>query len=172
MLDLRELADLVAQHGDVLDAEVRGFEIGGRSFSGHPAIDLMGVVNLSPDSWYRESVCLTVDSAVERGLKLFADGAAIVDVGAESTLPEAERVDEGGQLGRLLPVIEGLAQNPGPGLVSVECHDLGIAEACLKAGAKIVNLTSAHDTESFYRLAQDHGAGVVACYIQGGDHVR
>ena len=172
MLDLRELADLVAQHGDALDAEVRKFEIGGRRFSGHPEADLMGVVNLSPDSWYRESVCLTVDAAIQRGLRLFAEGAAIVDIGAESTLPEAELVDEGGQLERLLPVIEGLAQNPDRGLVSVECHDLGVAAACLKAGAKIVNLTAAQDSGNFYQLAQDHGAGVVACYVQGGEHVR
>jgi dihydropteroate synthase len=172
MLDLRELADLVAEHGDVLDAQVRQFEIGGRRFDGHPAVDLMGVVNLSPDSWYRESVCLTVDTAIQRGLRLFAEGAAIVDIGAESTLPEAEQVDGNGQLQRLLPVIEGLAGNPGGGLVSVECYDLNVAEQCLQAGAKIVNLTAAGDSESFYRLAQDYGAGVVACYVQGGEHVR
>lgn len=84
----------------------------------------------------------------------------------------AERIDERGQLKKLLPVIEGLAANTEAGLVSVECHDLEVARACLEAGAKIVNLTAARDSEDYYRLAEDHGAGVVACYVQGGDHVR
>ena len=172
MLDLRKLADLVARYDDVLDGNVRSFELDGRTFSGHPASDVMAVVNLSPDSWYRESVCLTVNNAIQRGLRLFAEGAAIVDVGAESTLPDAECVDEAEQLNKLLPVIEGLTQESGGGLVSVECHDLRIAERCLKAGARIVNLTAARHSEEFYQLAQEHGAGVVACYVQGGEHVR
>ena len=56
----------------------------------------MGVVNLSPDSWYRESVCLTAEAAVQRGRVLTAQGADIVDVGAESTLAHAARVDDAG----------------------------------------------------------------------------
>ena len=132
----------------------------------------MGVINLSADSWYRESVCLTVDAAIQRGLRLFAEGAAIVDIGAESTLPEAVRVDEIRQLEKLLPVIKGLSASSGGGLVSVECHDLRVAEKCLEAGAKVINLTAARDSESYYRLAQDHAAAVVACYVQGGEHVR
>ncbi len=172
MLDLRELADLVARHGDALDAPVREFEIGGRRFGGHPGTALMGVVNLSPGSWYRESVCLSVDAAIERGQRLFADGAAIVDIGAESTLPETERVDGAAQTEQLIPVVEGLAQNSYGGLVSVECHDLPVAKACLQAGASIVNLTATKDSAEYYRLAQDFGAGVVACYVQSGEHVR
>ena len=69
----------------------------------------MGVINLSPDSWYRESVCLTAESAVQRGHVLAAQGADIVDLGAESTLANAARADEARQNSKLLPVIRNCA---------------------------------------------------------------
>ncbi len=68
----------------------------------------MGVINLSADSWYRESVCLTTDNAVQRGRVLREQGADIVDLGAESTLAQAARTDEAGQTTRLLPVLREL----------------------------------------------------------------
>jgi len=170
MLDLRELADLCARHGDALDAEVRQFEVGGHRFSGHPDPALMGVVNLSADSWYRESVCLSADRAIERGRQLIAEGAGIIDIGAESTLLDAEQVSAGKQLEKLLPVVEALAESGA--LVSVESYDFAVAEACLKRGARVINLTAAQDTGEYYRLARDHEAGVVACYLQAGENVR
>ena len=170
MLDLRELAQLCERHGDALDAEVRQFEIGGHRFSGHPDPALMGVVNLSADSWYRESVCLSADRAIERGRQLIADGAVMIDIGAESTLLDAQRISGDRQLQKLLPVVEALAASGA--VVSVESYDLTVAEACLKHGARVINLTAAKDTEEYYRLAHDHEAGVVACYLQGGDNVR
>ena len=86
----------------------------------------MGVVNLSPDSWYRESVCLNTEDAISRGKLLAAQGAAIVDVGGESTLLGAERVDAGGQSARLLPVITSLS---GAGVVvSAETYNPEVAK--------------------------------------------
>jgi len=170
MLDLRELALLCERHGDALDAEVRQFEIGGHRFCGHPEPALMGVVNLSADSWYRESVCLSADRAIERGRRLIADGAVMVDIGAESTLLDAERVPADKQLQKLLPVVAALAE--AGAVVSVESYDLDVAEACLQSGARVINLTAAKDSEEYYRLARDHEAGVIACYLQGGDNVR
>ena len=99
----------------------------------------MGVVNLSPDSWYRESVCLTAEAAVARGKILHAQGADLVDVGAESTLAHAARVDKSTQNSQLLPVIKELrAANI---LVSVETHQPAVTRACLEAGANVLNLT-------------------------------
>ena len=88
------------------------------AFNGEtPEPCIMGVVNLSPGSWYRESVCLSTESAVERARVLHAQGAAIIDVGAESTLAPTERVDALHQNSRLLPVIKALRQEriPVPG---------------------------------------------------------
>src|SRR5438105_1320069 len=99
----------------------------------------MGVVNLSPESWYRESVCLTTESAVQRGKVLAAQGADIVDVGAESTLAQAVRVDDAAQNSKLLPVIRGL--RAAQILVSVETYQSSVTRACLEAGANILNFT-------------------------------
>ena len=98
----------------------------------------MGVVNLSADSWYRESVCLSAEAAIQRGKILAAQGAAVIDVGAESTLAHAARVDDAAQNSQLLPVIKELrAANI---LVSVETYHPAVTRACLEAGANILNL--------------------------------
>lgn len=169
MLDLAYLARLFGDYPEAYAARPAGFELRGRRFEPHPDVSLMGVVNLSADSWYRESVSLSTEAAIRRGKRLLADGAAIIDVGAESTVLHAARVGEAEQRTALLPVIQTLAAEGA--LVSVETYELKVADACLSAGAAVLNLTSARETESFYKLAAAHGAGVVICYVQGR-HVR
>ena len=92
MLDLQELAELFEAHKADAQQPIKSFEIGGEPFDFDQQAAVMGVVNLSPGSWYRESVCLSPESAIQRGFVLFAQGAHIIDVGAESTLADAERV--------------------------------------------------------------------------------
>ncbi|GIT13113.1 MAG: hypothetical protein CM1200mP34_5190 [Verrucomicrobiales bacterium] len=94
----------------------------------------MGVINLSADSWYRESIRTTLESAVERGLELRGQGADIIDIGAESTLGQAKRVAAAEQQQQLLPVIKQLAAEGV--IVSAETYDAGVAKACLEAGGK------------------------------------
>ena len=91
MLTLEKLAELLENNRDAARSRVKEFSIGGRRFEPNSRPAIMGVINLSPDSWYRESVCLTSESAVRRGRVLLAQGAEIVDVGAESTLAHAAR---------------------------------------------------------------------------------
>ncbi len=165
MLELRELASLVERHGNALDTAPAPFRLRGREFRHHPHQELMGVVNLSPDSWYRESVSLNAEAAIRRGRRLLADGAAVIDLGAESTILHAERVGEDRQRSALLPVVEALAREGG--LVSVETYERKVAEACFDAGAAILNLTATAETEDFYRLAAERDAGVIICYVQG-----
>ena len=105
MLDLEQLAELLEASRVAAMANVREFSLAGRLFDFNSRRFVMGVINLSPDSWYRESVCLTAESAIARGKVLAAQGADIVDVGAESTLSHAAHVGEAGQNSRLLPVI-------------------------------------------------------------------
>ena len=118
MLQLEHLAELAARNADALSAQVAAFDLGGRRFDGNLRPEVMGVVNLSADSWYRESVCLTAESAVRRGRVLVAQGASIIDIGAESTLAHAGRVDEAAQNSMLLPVVRELARDGA--IVSVE----------------------------------------------------
>ena len=125
----------------------------------------MGVINLSADSWYRESVCLTAESAVRRGQVMGTQGAEIIDVGAESTLAHAARVDEAVQNSKLLPVIRALRESGI--LVSVETYQPAVTRACLEAGANILNLTGADRTDELFRMVAAHDAAVIICYVQG-----
>jgi len=169
VLTLEQLAELLEKNRAAASARVQEFTLGGKNFAfnSHPAV--MGVINLSPDSWYRESVCLTAEQAVSRGIILAAQGADIVDVGAESTLANAARLDDAAQNSKLLPVIRGL--RAAGVLVSVETYQPAVTRACLEAGANVLNLTGNERGPEIYRLVADHDAAVIICYVQG-DNVR
>src|ERR1041385_7292613 len=108
MLTLENLAVLLESAREAAKVRVREFSLDGTPFAFNSRPAIMGVVNLSPDSWYRESVCLTAEAAVQRGKVLQAQGADLVDLGAESTLGQAARSDDAAQTRRLLPVIKSL----------------------------------------------------------------
>ena len=165
MLTLQRLADLVQTHRTAAASRVKEFTIGGRPFRFNSQPAIMGVVNLSGDSWYRESVCLTARSAVRRGRVLREQGADIVDLGAESTLAHASRADNAMQQGKLLPVIRELWK---AGIVvSVETYQPKVARACLEAGARILNLTGTERVGEMFRMVAAHDAAVILCYVQG-----
>jgi dihydropteroate synthase len=169
MLTLQDLARIYEQYPKAADARVREFSLGGKAFEFNTRPSVMGVINLSADSWYRESVCLTTEAAIQRGRILAAQGAAIVDVGSESTLAHAARVDGAEQRSKVLPVVQALQQE---GIcVSVETYDRKVAQAALEAGARVLNLTGTQELEEMCRAAADHQAAVILCYVQG-DNVR
>ena len=165
MLTIEQIAGLAAGYQSELTTRVAEFEIAGQAFAFNSAPAIMGVVNLSADSWYRESVCLSTDAAIERGKVLHAQGARIIDVGAESTLAHAVRVDPSLQNSKLLPVIAAL--RAAGILVSVETYDPGVARTCLEGGANVLNLTGTVGAEPIYRLVAEHRAAVIICYVQG-----
>ena len=165
MLELKDLSSIAHNYKDVLETQVSRVDL--TANLGIPLDDpaLMGVINLSPDSWYRESICLSVDSAVQRGRVLSEQGASIVDIGAESTVEQAQRVSGEEQQERLLPVIHQLSA---AGIVvSTETYNVKVAEACLEAGAKVLNFTGTVQNEEMYHLAAEHGATVIICYVAG-----
>jgi dihydropteroate synthase len=165
VLKLEYLAELLETNRAKAALPVKEFAIGGRPFAFNSRPAIMGVVNLSADSWYRESVCLTAESAIQRSQVLAAQGADIVDLGAESTLAQAARVDDAGQNSKLLPVIKALrAANM---LVSVETYQPAVTRACLKAGANILNLTGTDRSDELFRMVAAHDAAVIICYVQG-----
>ena len=165
MLRLEDLVELLEKNRGTASAQVKEFSIGGRKFPFNSQPAIMGVVNLSPDSWYRESVSLTMEATVRRAAVLTAQGADIVDVGAESTLAHAERLDDTVQISRLLPVIKELrAANI---LVSVETYSPVVTRASLEAGANVLNLTGTEGSEEFFRMVAAHDAAVIICFVQG-----
>ncbi|MGV3772235.1 MAG: dihydropteroate synthase [Verrucomicrobiales bacterium] len=169
MLNLMHLARIYDEHQDCFNAQAPSFTIG--SLTIQPGIQpaIMGVVNLSADSWYRESVVLSVEAAVQRCKILFEQGAHIIDLGAESTLAHASRVDDAAQTSKLLPVIHELKSHPA--IISVETYSPAVTEASLKAGAKVLNMTGNVASREIYQAAVEHDAAVIICYVQG-PHVR
>src|SRR5262249_46944426 len=165
MLTLEKLTALLENNLSAAQARVKEFVIGNRHFAFNTEPAIMGVINLSPDSWYRESVCLSVDSAARRARMLHDQGAHVIDIGAESTLAQAARVSAPIQTTTLLPVLHELKSSGI--LVSVETYDASVARKCLEAGADILNLTGAEHSEQLFRMVAEHNAAVILCYVQG-----
>lgn len=157
------LADLAALHGTYAPREtptVTPTRLGDLHVGpGSPVI--MGTVNLSRDSTYRESVAVSTEAAIRKVRVQASQGAGVVDIGAESSTARAARVDAGAQIGALVPVIEAVADDVH---VSVETYRPTVVEACLKAGARVVNLTGRDDEETMLALAAEYDAAVVLCY--------
>jgi dihydropteroate synthase len=165
VLKLEQLSDLLEKNRAAAAARVQEFSIGGRQFKFNSQPAIMGVVNLSPDSWYRESVCLSAEAAVQRGKILAAQGADIIDVGAESTLAHAARAGDAAQKSKLIPVIKQL--RAAKILVSVETYSPAVTRASLEAGANILNLTGTAASKEIFKMVAAHNAAVIICYVAG-----
>jgi dihydropteroate synthase len=126
---------------------------------------LMGVVNVTPDSFSDGGLFLDAEAAVAHGEKLVREGAEILDVGGESTRPGAEEVSAEEEMARVVPVVRGLADAT---TVSIDTSKAAVAEAALDAGATIVNDVTAlrHDPE-IGALCAERGAGLVLMHMQG-----
>ncbi|MCL5973989.1 MAG: dihydropteroate synthase [Actinobacteria bacterium] len=121
---------------------------------------IMGIVNVTPDSFSDGGRYLDTEAALLHGRELFAQGASIIDVGGESTRPGAHMVTEDEELRRVLPVVEGLAEC---GTVSIDTRKARVARLAVQAGATIVNDVSA----SLGEVAAELGVGWVAMHAQG-----
>ncbi len=165
MLTIEDIYEIHEKYRDSLKVEVEEFSLGDKHFNFNLQPAILGVINLSSDSWYRESVCLHSEQAIRRGLVLKAQGADIVDIGAESTLEKAERVEDFRQNSQILPVLKSL--NEQGVLTSIETYYPQVARECLKAGANVINLTGSFDNEPIYQAISEFDAGVIICYVQG-----
>lgn len=126
---------------------------------------VMGVVNVTPDSFSDGGMWADPDAAVAHGLELAATGAGIVDVGGESTRPGAEPVSPNEELDRVVPVVARLA---GEGIcVSVDTRRAVVATAALEAGASVVNDVSAGADPGMFASVARTGAGLVLMHMQG-----
>lgn len=126
---------------------------------------IMGVLNVTPDSFSDGGQFFDADKAVEHSLKMAADGAAIIDVGGESTRPGSAAVSAKEQIKRVLPVIEGLSGKlPVP--ISIDTYRPEVAEAALQAGAAMINDITALSDEHVGRLAAQHQVPVVLMHMQ------
>ena len=168
MISLSSLAQLAHTYREDLDLPVSPLRVGTRvlDLDAQPAV--MGCINLSRESTYRDSVATSTESAIRRGRILRAQGADVVDLGAESSTPRAARVDPDDQIAALVPIVRELSDEGVT--VSVETHHPDVARACLKAGAGMLNYSGGTPyDEAIFEVVADFGAAIVLCYVPGTD---
>ncbi len=164
MITLADLAALQNSHGDAWASPVEPVVLGGPRGEvriGDGPVTLMGCINLSRDSTYRESVATSPDDAIRIGRVQAAQGAQIIDLGAESSNAKAARVSVRDQITRLVPAVKGLADEA---IVSVETYEPEVVRACLDSGARILNMTGRQHEDEMLSLAAEYDAAVVMCF--------
>jgi dihydropteroate synthase len=133
-----------------------------------PAFEIMGVVNVTPDSFSDGGEWFDRDAAVMHGIQLAQEGATILDVGGESTRPRALPVPEDEELRRTTPVVGALARTVPDAAISIDTTKLLVAEAALHAGAAYVNDVTAFRAEpELAGLTADHGARCCLMHMLG-----
>ncbi len=125
---------------------------------------VMGVLNVTPDSFSDGGRWLDVDAAVAHAEQMAEEGAEIIDIGGESTRPGAVAVPEAEEMRRILPVIERLA---GRMIVSVDTRKPAVARAALAEGAEILNDIGGLSDPAMMQVAKETGAGVIVMHMQG-----
>ncbi|MDQ1038405.1 dihydropteroate synthase [Streptomyces sp. V3I8] len=166
MISLIDLVDLARRFESDLSLPVDPLRIKDREIDVDATPVIMGCINLSQDSTYRESISTSTQSAIRRGRILTAQGAEIVDIGAESSNPRTVRFTTHEQTSALVPVIRELASQ---GItVSIETYDPTVARSSLEAGALILNYTGGLTSDNeIFRIVADHQATIILCYIEG-----
>ena len=128
---------------------------------------IMGILNVTPDSFSDGGLYDSTDRAVERGLEMVAEGADIIDIGGESTRPNAVPVSVDEELKRVIPVIEILARKVSVP-ISIDTTKVEVARAAIVAGASIINDVAGNRTDdTLWRLAGETGAGYILMHTQG-----
>jgi len=127
---------------------------------------VMGVLNITPDSFSEGGEFFDTDRAIAHGLQMAADGAAIIDVGGESTRPGSASVSAEEQIRRVMPVIEALSKKIDVP-ISIDTYNYEVAKAALEAGAAMINDISALSDERVGGLAAEKQVPVVLMHMQG-----
>ncbi|MBN1123776.1 MAG: dihydropteroate synthase [Sedimentisphaerales bacterium] len=147
------------RYGTILE-----WPLGTLDFSHGPVV--MGVLNVTPDSFSDGGMYFETDAAVMRGLEMVEQGAGIIDIGPESSRPGSRRVEAIEQIRRSVPIIEKLAdQITVP--ISIDTYLPEVARAALDAGAAMVNDITAMGNDTMATLAADRRAAVVLMHMQG-----
>ncbi len=131
-----------------------------------PKTRIMGVLNVTPDSFSDGGQFLDPENAVRRGLTMAEEGADIIDIGGESSRPGSEPVPEEEELRRVIPVIEQLATRISVP-ISIDTYKPHVAREAMSAGARIVNDITGLQNPEMIRIAAETNAGVVIMHMQG-----
>ena len=133
-------------------------------FSAGPVV--MGILNVTTDSFSDGGLYLDVDKAIMRGAEMAGEGAGILDIGPASTRPGAQPVPADEQIRRAIPVIERLKEMVNVPL-SIDTYDVAVAREAVKAGASMINDITALSDEKMSQLAAEEGVAVVLMHMRG-----
>ncbi|MBE38469.1 MAG: dihydropteroate synthase [Euryarchaeota archaeon] len=143
-------------------------DLGGRAFAeGVRLPALMGVVNVTPDSFHPGSRSLDPSHAVSRGISMIDEGASIIDIGGESTRPGAMPVGVGDELSRTIPVIEGILHERPDAFMSVDTSKPRVASEALRKGCRMINDVTGAENEEMIDLIADAGAQICVMHMKG-----
>lgn len=141
---------------------------GPRTFRFESGPLVMGILNVTPDSFSDGGAYVTIDQALNHARQMHAEGADIIDIGAESSRPGAQPIEEAEELRRLIPVLEAVCEAV-PIPISVDTTKAVVARRAIQAGATIINDISAlRGDPSMSSLIAETGAAVVLMHMQGG----
>ena len=139
----------------------------GRSMDLSSRALIMGVLNVTPDSFSDGGKFFDTEKAVEHGTRMIAEGAGIIDVGGESTRPNAESISAEDELARVLPVIAKLGETTAV-LISIDTSKAIVARRAIEAGASIINdVTGGRADGKMMKLAAEKSAGFIIMHMQG-----
>ena len=142
----------------------------GRSLALGERTLVMGIINVTPDSFSDGGVLLDAERAVDAGVRMEAEGADLLDVGGESTRPGAQALSEAEERSRVLPVIEALVRRVSIP-VSIDTYKATVADAALAAGASIVNdISGLRYDPALGSVVAGHGAPLVLMHTRGRSH--
>ncbi len=127
---------------------------------------IMGVLNITPDSFSDGGLFNTVDAAVAHGKKMVSDGANLIDIGGESSRPGSEPLSENEELARILPVVTRLVDEVSVP-ISIDTYKPLVADTCIKAGAHLINDITGFSNPAMRNVAAEHNVPVVLMHMLG-----
>ena len=129
---------------------------------------IMGILNVTNDSFYASSRVNSVDLALEKARKFIHEGAPILDIGGQSTRPGAQFINISDEIKNIVPVIEALRSHFPNTLISIDTFNSQVADQALKAGANIVNdISCGNFDDKMYKVIATHNAGYIGMHITG-----
>lgn len=128
---------------------------------------IMGILNITPDSFHSESRRFELEDSVKRGIEIWDYGATWLDIGGESTRPGASPVDTEEELRRVIPVIKSLKERRPEGLISIDTRRAKVAREAINAGAEMINDISGFSDPEMIDVVLESGCAVCIMHMQG-----
>ncbi|MAR94736.1 MAG: dihydropteroate synthase [Euryarchaeota archaeon] len=128
---------------------------------------IMGILNITPDSFHSESRRFQLEDSIKRGIEIWDYGATWLDIGGESTRPGAEPVDIDEELRRVIPAIKSLKEIRPEGLISIDTRRAVVAREAIKAGAEMINDISGFSDPEMIDVVIETGCAVCVMHMQG-----